>query len=308
MKTSNRIFERLVAAGLVAALTHFSRSALAGQAVATPPATSSVPKSSGYNLEIVDGKLILPGGKVEATLGNVVEALRDHYAEANIVVAPGLARLRVADLKLRAGRLLDELEGLRVATSHEFEIQSPSVAASTIDPTTGLPREGAKPNAGLFMLRENQSTGARERVVEAFNIGPYLNWITANKHVDAAQKRESEQDALHEVIEMIQETIMQFKGDIGDAEQPSCRYHPGATLLVVIGRMDSVEIARKIVNALPGMNAMVDLATVRNGPTALPSDQRTAAEEAFRKRYGLDPAKPAAGQPGKPQPAPEPSR
>ena len=299
MRTSNGTLELAAAASVIIAMTGASLSLLAGQPTTAPATTASDAKFSGYNLEIVDGKLIFPGGKVEATLGNVIDALREQYTEANIVLAPGLAKLKVADLKLRAGRLMDELEGLRVATGGKFEIQSPSVAASTIDPTTGLPREGAKPNAGLFVLRDPPSVGPRERVVEAFNIGPYLQWLRLSKHPnDVPQKNEIEEDALKEIEEIIYSAIANFRRDSSDVEQPSWQYHRGATLLVVIGNMDSVEIARKIVNALPGMNA-ADSARARNyGQGALSPDARATAEDAFRKRYGLVPrSAPPSGQP-----------
>src|SRR6516164_3654869 len=109
MRTSIGIRRIIVATGLAATLVGQSQHVLGGQPTASPPATTPIDtKVSGYNLEIIDGKLVLPGGKVEATLGNVVDALRDQYTEANLVLAPGLAKLKVADLKLRAGRLLDE--------------------------------------------------------------------------------------------------------------------------------------------------------------------------------------------------------
>ena len=296
MRTSIGIRRIIVATGLAATLVGQSQHVLGGQPTASPPATTPIDtKVSGYNLEIIDGKLVLPGGKVEATLGNVVDALRDQYTEANLVLAPGLAKLKVADLKLRAGRLLDELEGLRVATGGKFEVQAPASPVSTVDPTTGLPREGAKPNVGLFVLRDLRQAGPRERVVEAFNIGPYLEWLGfewLRKHPNpnAQQKHDSEDEALREIEEIIESTITDFSADSGEVQKPTWQYHRGATLLVVIGNLDSVEIARKIVNALPGMSTRTDSARAgRYGPGSPSPEDRAAAEDAFRKRYGLAP-------------------
>jgi hypothetical protein len=189
MKTSNRMLQLAAATSLVIAIIGASLPLLAGQ-----PTTTSDAKSSGYNLEIVDGKLIVPGGKLEATLGNVIDALREQYTEANIVLAPGLAKLRVPDLKLRAGRVMDELEGLRVATGGKFEIQSTGALAQTFDRNSGLPVGSTPQNVGLFTLRDPRPTGPNERTVEAFNIGPYLTWLRM-KPSDGAEKRSTEDQA-----------------------------------------------------------------------------------------------------------------
>jgi hypothetical protein len=295
------------AASLVTAMTVATLPLLAGQPTTPPSATTSDSKSSGYNLEIVDGKLILPTSKVEATLGNVVDALRDQYTEANIVLAPGLAKLKVADLKLRAGRVMDELEGLRVATGGKFEIQGPSMSAQLVDQNTGLPVGGTKPNAGLFVLRDPRPTGPTERTVEAFNIGPYLTWLRMKPN-EGAQKRSAEDQALDEIGQIIQQTISDFKGDSGDADRPTWQYHRGATLLVVIGNIESVEIARKIVNALPGMSAIADSARARYGlgsPSPGDAASRAAAEEAFRARYGFIRSSPPVNQPQNSTPEPD---
>src|SRR5262249_28890699 len=88
-----------------------------------------------YDLEISNGTLVLEGKKTEATLANVVEVLRARYQQANIVIAPGLAQLKISDLKLRAGQLVDELEAVRVASGEKFEVIGPrSGVGPPIDP------------------------------------------------------------------------------------------------------------------------------------------------------------------------------
>jgi hypothetical protein len=302
MKMLNKLWQVVAAAGMTAALAQLSPSASAGQPTLAPPGTmANNPASSGYNLEVVDGKLILPAGKVEATLGNVIDALRDQYTEANLVLAPGLAKLKVADLKLRAGRLMDELEGLRVATGGKFEIQGPNNPGPVqVDPTTGLPIGGTTSNGGLFVLRDPRPTRPTERAVEAFNIGPYIDWL---RHNDG-QKRDTEDQALNQIGKIIQDSIEDFKADSGDADRPTWKYHPGATLLVVIGNIESVEIARKIVNALPGMSAIAANARAGYGL----GYSQNAAEDAFRARYGLAPAASPSGQPANSPPAPDTSK
>src|SRR5258706_11054377 len=77
-----------------------------------------------YDLEIVNGEVIQKGPKKErvlATLATVVDVLRERYADANLVISPGLASLPIGDLKLRARNLPEELEAIRVAGGAKFD-------------------------------------------------------------------------------------------------------------------------------------------------------------------------------------------
>src|SRR5207249_9222726 len=88
---------------------------------------ASGPKQE-YDLVIADGMLIKKGakeGKVEATLANVVDALRERHSSANIAIAPGVAKLKIGGRKLRAGLLWDELEAIRVASGSGFDWMAP---------------------------------------------------------------------------------------------------------------------------------------------------------------------------------------
>ena len=67
---------------------------------------------------------------------------------------------------------------------------------------------------------------------------------------------------------------------------------------MIIGSPDSVEIARKIVNALPGMFPAQAQANANR------TAQQHAADDAFRARYGLAPRDASAAQPGVPAQAP----
>src|SRR5258708_1767017 len=102
MKSDLRI---LLAACLAAALIA-SPGQLGAQDKSPAPSARATPKSvpsePAYALEIADGKFTHRGKQQEATLANVVDALRDMFPENNIAMVPELARVRVADLKLRA--------------------------------------------------------------------------------------------------------------------------------------------------------------------------------------------------------------
>jgi hypothetical protein len=303
-------------------------------------------KSVGYDLEVEDNALDRQGKRVPATLANVVEALRDRYPHANIVLSPGLANLTVSDLKLRSSNLGEELEAVRVACAMQFELQGPRpkepsidpatgvpVAAPGIDPTTGIPVGAAgSANEGLFVLRRSGPPPQIERVVEAFNIGPYLDWLAASMEGEnAADRREAARDkSVKQIAEIIDETISTFMPPPNPGGPPTLQFHPGANLLVVVGSRDSVEVARKIVNALPGMPATqpVEFSGRTGGPQPGMSEALMrryglvphnsfpggvaapppGGDDAMRKRYGLGPA---AGQPltpANPPPETNPSR
>ena len=264
----------------IAALTLFllPPSAKAGETV--QPAEA---RRAGYDLEIVDGTLALDGKKVEATLANVVDALRSRYQEANIALAPSLGKLNISDLKLRAGPLIDELEAVRVASGDKFVIQGPG-GAPAIDPNTGLPvKDGA--NSGLFVLQQAPATAQTERCVEAFNLDPYLTSLRRGAPLtESAQDRaKREQLSIDELTMMVGETIAMMKNEAQPPEPPVFRFHRGASVLVVIGSRESVDVAGKIVNALPGMTGTPQRTESEGAERA-----RAAAMEAFRKRYGLD--------------------
>lgn len=253
------------------------------------PATT---KPAGYDLEISNGLLIQNDKRSEATLANVADVLRARYQHANIVLSPGLAQLQISDLKLRAGQLLDELEAIRAASGERFNIQGPRGPVQ-FDPTTGLPVTNAM-NSGLFILQANPPED-QERFVEAFNIEPYLTWLVRrpmpNENPQDREKRERE--SIDDLTRMVTETIEMVKSDGQPWTQPVFRYHRGANLLVVVGSRQAVEVARKVVNALPGMGTP---------PRAEAGAPNAAAMEAFRKRYGLERVPQDSG--GAPPPAP----
>ncbi len=253
-------------------------------------AASVEANTQGYDLEIADGKLVHKGRRLEASLGNVLDALRDRYPKANIVMSPGMSRLSIADLKLRAGHLADELEALRVASGGRFEFTGPSGPNPPIDPSTGLPLAGATDlNAGLFILREPRPTAETQRMVEAFNVGPYLAWLVeqeANElglkaahpdptnYIEQIQKirLKAASEGPGQIKSIIADTIKSLKqGEFNAADEPGFQFHQGANLLVVVGTREAVEVARKVVDALPGQ-------VTAPGPTYA---------ETLRRRYGV---------------------
>jgi len=323
MKTHALSRPLLTALSLAAALAFLPRDVGAqDQPTARPKTTSASaePAPPGYDLEIIDGKLAgaLKGRGLEATLGTVVDALRDRYTKANIVMSPGLAKLKISDLKLRAGHLADELEAIRVASGSKFDWMGPGSAAPNmppgssvqpVDSTTGLPIAVAPSmlDTGLFVLREPAPTPETTRTVEAFNIDPYLRWLREKQDPKEAQDRREQEveKRLEELMKIVAETLQSLKQG-SSVEYPKFQFHRGANLLIVTGTRDAVEVARKVVNALPGQTDFGSSGGGGGGgggrsfggvggPGMSPE-----AQEAFRQRYGL-------ARPGAPGPAPAPA-
>src|SRR5207253_2133873 len=111
-----------------------------------------------------------------------------------------------------------------------------------------------------------------------------------NKPTDPKETRA--QESLAQIQHIIAETMSALHP--GNDEVPKFQFHPGASILVVIGSREAVDVARKVVNALPGQR--YGLTPDSMAPNA------GQADEQFRRRYGLDrpPIKPA------PDPKPQP--
>src|SRR5437660_161964 len=118
-----------------------------------PEPASAQSRSQAYDLEIKEG-VVVSGGtharKMTASLANVIDAVRDRYPEANIVIAPGLANIPISDLKLRTGNISEELEAIRVESGGKFEW---SGAPGKVDSNTGLPTGSGSYKQGSFSLR-----------------------------------------------------------------------------------------------------------------------------------------------------------
>ncbi|MCW5554281.1 MAG: hypothetical protein KIS67_19245 [Verrucomicrobiae bacterium] len=320
MKTFHLPPSILAARNLAAMLTLLAVGVSAQEppAVRATPASESV--SSGYDESVfdllaADGVLVRDGKKVEASLGNVVDVLRARYPDANLVLSPGLAKLKIADLKLRGGRLCDELEAIRVASGAKFEWLAPDSAGPNqppasgqfqVDPITGLPLPrptGDNLNRGLFVLRAPPPRPEEQRIIEAFNLGGYLDWLWSQQEKQSEKSREAiAKQGMDELLRILEGTIQWYSQSAQPAakslDSPGFQFHPGANLLIVIGTVDSVEIVRRVVSALPGQPD-VELRQHASRGFGRSGQSGAEIEDTFRRRYGL-PAPPVAP----PAPAP----
>jgi hypothetical protein len=175
----------------------------------------------------------------------VVDLLRERHDGANIVLSPGLPRIRIMNLKLRATSLQQELEALRVASGNKF-VWNDNFNSPVLDPTTGLPVARKDDKTPLFILSENPAAMAGlGRQVEVFNLTDYFNSF-GDTDEDSRAKRVDE--SLQQIENIVTQTLRTVEEDLYPVI--GFQFHRGANLLVVSGSPDALEVARKVVSAL----------------------------------------------------------
>lgn len=253
----------LVLAANPALQAQTNQASLAGATSVGQPA-----REPRWDLVIVDRVLRKGDGKhTQATLRNVVDYLRELYP-ANVVLAPGVGEVEVGDLKLASFQWEAGLEALRVASGNAFTWRSHPERVPGVDPTTGLPTVRREPaDSDLLVLTRDESAVNRPSV-EVFNMGGFVQGVGKDK---ADEK-------LNEVMMIIRETLL----ELGEKRGIDYRYHSGASLLVMSGAPEKLEIAKRILLALPQVTPS------RADDPLSPARSQDAVDQ-FRRRYGLPP-------------------
>jgi hypothetical protein len=207
------------------------------------PAQPAAPAE--YDLDIANGTFRSGGRPQEqAMFGRTVQILRDKHPEANIAMSPKLGGILIRDLKLRASDLDEELEALRVASEDQFvwnrRVPINGPALYTLQPSEHFVSESAAP---------------RLTQVEVFNMTSYFAH-QANAPTNDAALVEYKEKMIGDTRQIIIQTV-QMAG--APHALIDLQFHPGANLLVVGGTPDSIEIARKIINAMIGQSSDVSI-------------------------------------------------
>jgi hypothetical protein len=252
-----------------------------GTTASAPSVASEAPADPRWDLNIANGNLRHHDGKtVPATLGNIIDYLRDLFP-ANVVLAPGVGQVKVGDLKLASFQWEPALDALKVASGNAFvwKRRSDTTTTGVVDPATGIPVGGgaSRESTGreellMLTLDDSGEVPGPRRVVEVFNLGGYLH----------GQDKDKQDKSLNEITRFIEETLSDF--DLGQDRRLSLRFkfHSGASLLVVNGSPGDVEVARKVILALPETSSS----------KAQPTSNEDAARASFLRRYGLTPQPP----------------
>jgi hypothetical protein len=182
-----------------------------------------------------------------ATVGIAVKGLRELYPDQTFAVDPRVSELPLTDLVIRAkdNEPSTDLWALRTACGGGFDLGG----------------EGS-----MHLLQHNKSTEfnaskREDRNIECFNLTGYLGRIAPPE--DVKQKEQTEEAklkakderqaktrmAIDELQEIIKSTIADFDKTI---EPPHFQFYPQAQLLIVTGSRRAIEVAGKVIHALPG--------------------------------------------------------
>jgi len=231
--------------------------------------------ASGSDLEVVNGSLVWTGpkrkdnaSKLDATLNNIVELLREQHPDANFIVAPGLANVGIADFKLRNANAQEALQAICIASGSSVGWRDDSAAPTSIDPTTGLPVASRQPSKPMYVLFETPQSSydafgnvQPKLQVEAFSISGYIESIAGK--ADAKEQKKAMNEVVDEIQKIVAETVEDYRrlsrelnrGRPASMGQPSIRFHSGASLIVVTGEPEAVALAGKVIGALPGVRS-----------------------------------------------------
>jgi hypothetical protein len=196
--------------------------------------------SQQYDIQIEKGDLLIEPQKnrvdvkavwgavnsysVPATVGNLAKYLQAADTNLNLVLSPGAKETKIGDFKFRSGDMGALMQVLYVATE-------------------GTVRGQTLPGKNNWSIVESSGSHASHRAVEVFNLSGYIRTL-GNPGEGLVREK------LDDIEKLTRVTFYDlYKRDI---ENPNFRYHPGTSLLIVTGDSDYVEVARKIINALPG--------------------------------------------------------
>jgi hypothetical protein len=250
----------LIAAVLVATFALGPRLVYGQQAKSAPDPAPIV-----EHLKIENGEIWIrePGQAMvnthdSAIVGNAIKALQKIYPDITIAADPRTINLSLADVIVRANDPATDLEALRTASGDRFDVKwdkSVNPRSATGNPQIDL----------LYTIRANTETDAHpeaeERIIECFNLTGYiqhavdgeLNRFNRDPKPDNAAEKDRvasvTDNALAELQEIIKSTIKDFDSSI---KEPKFRFYADAQLLIMTGSPQAINIAAKVVSALPG--------------------------------------------------------
>ncbi len=199
----------------------------------------------------------LPGqawdrGSAPATMGHAVKALRALYPNATFAIDPRVAEVPVTDLIIRADDPMTDLEALHTACGGRFSIvHRPNIASAS----------GVAEQNPLYSIVYNNATDVKpstgeDRQIECFSLSGYLH---KEKALDEANTNSglgggmmgpnNTSRAVSGLQEIIQKSIADFDPSIS---QPHFQFYSDADMLIVIGSGTGIDIAAKVIRALPG--------------------------------------------------------
>jgi len=207
--------------------------------------TSAAGIDHPYDIQIENGELLVAPlqGRVDikaiwgqgdlhsvpATIENLAKYLRAANPDLNIVLSPGAPEVKINDLKLRSSDMRALTEAVGIATDGTVR---------------GSPLSGKDNWTFMVQRRPNQ-----EQTVEVFNLSGYIQTLNTSDDKIIRDKLDELNGLIHQTL--VELTVRQ-KGQYKYSEDPGFKFHAGSNLFIVMCSPDAIDVARKIVNALPG--------------------------------------------------------
>ena len=269
MNTTFQLHRRLPAAGLAALLALALPSVHAAGQTGGEATTLSAGNHPAA-LIIAHGDITLPDGSHKpATLGNVAEVIRNHLPTANLIMI-GTADVVFDNLTLHWNAdQLDQLgallRALAVASGNQFTVALQDsgftyVLASPESAHQETPRHVAVFNLAALRTQrldlEQERHAAEDQIAELSQKygDKHPELMAAHdrlKRLDEQLNQENNEFSarLNEIEQLVHETLH----DLAIKETPSFRFHPSASLLIVIGSDEVIAVVQKIVTAMCGI-------------------------------------------------------
>jgi len=216
------------------------------------------------HLKVQDGAIFvkLPGqsewdrGSAPATVGHAVKVLRAIYPNATFAIDPRVLDVPVTDVIVRANDPITDLEALQTSCGGRFSIGHV------------LNINGGPEHNPLYKIEYNEVTGKKtsaeeDRKIECFNLTGYLQRVKAHDENEANPNKASgggfgvggggtpgfrAEQAVARLQDIIQKSISDFDPSIS---QPHFQFYGDAQLLIVVGPQQAMEVAAKVIHALP---------------------------------------------------------
>jgi hypothetical protein len=219
----------------------------------TPNGLSAFVPPKGYVIQITDGELFLGGleeridvkalfpgaaSKVTATLGNFVKVMRALDTNAEIVLDPAMEEDPVHDLRWSIPKGISDMfktQELAGASGYKYDF-------------------GYLPHSKLYIFFSRYYQ-VSDRSFEVFNLSGYFTHLTIQESHLLDEKDKSAK--VQEIEEIINSTLKELQGDAKNSAYFA--FHPGTSLLVVIGPASTISVAHKIINALPSTDPTTGL-------------------------------------------------
>jgi hypothetical protein len=190
-------------------------------------------------------------------MGHAVKALRTIYPDATFAIDPRVVEVPLTDLIVRADDPMTDLEALCTSCGGRFRI----VHSPNFPSASGVAEQNQLYTVEYNNATDQKPTTQQDHKIECFNLTPYLQRVKATEKDEANTNKSPgggfgsstrAEQAITRLQEIIQKSITDFDSSIS---QPHFQFYGDAQMLIVIGPRQALEVAAKVIHALPGQPA-----------------------------------------------------